>query len=230
MKTNGATKRGRIAGFTLLEVLISVVLLTIITMIMASAMRLSHRSLTGGEKKIEHLERLAKSLAVIDEQMLSVMPLTFDDEGTKRFYFEGHESSLKVPTGYSFWSGRSGYVVVAYSVRPDAHGTQSLWASEQMVMGEGQREVEVLRDLKGISFEYFRKDPTKEVGEWVREWTDETRTPEKVRISLAFEKREIVLLIPWRVQGDMNTMPPGKLASGGPGNLALAGIMQKRKG
>jgi prepilin-type N-terminal cleavage/methylation domain-containing protein len=207
-------KPGR-AGFTLLEVLISVVLLSVIAVVIGGGMRLGYRAVAKGEKKIERLEMLEKSLAIMDEQVLSAVPLTFtNDDGTKHFYFEGHEHSLTVPTTYSIWSGRNRYVIVEYRVRTNADGTRSLWANERVVMTAVGKDVEMLHGLKDVRFEYFYEDPTEEEGDWVKEWDDEAGIPRKVRIRVVLDKREILLQIPLNARGDLTQTTTAGLPDG----------------
>jgi len=49
-------------GFTLLELLISLVMIGMIAIIISSAMRLGIRAVSTGETKIDHLERTRASL------------------------------------------------------------------------------------------------------------------------------------------------------------------------
>jgi general secretion pathway protein J len=62
-------------GLTLLELIISITIIGIIILIITGAMQLSFRSVESGEKKIEALERMRSSLAVIDSQIQSEIPL-----------------------------------------------------------------------------------------------------------------------------------------------------------
>ena len=71
-------------GFTLLELIISISLLVIIVVIISGAMRLASRSIAAGEKKVETLERLRTSLSIINAQIQSGAPLTYNDQGTLR--------------------------------------------------------------------------------------------------------------------------------------------------
>src|SRR3989337_2471377 len=70
----------RSAGFTLLELLISIVMLGIIMVILVGALRLGFRSVESGEKKIESFERMRVSLSIIDSQIQSQIPLTYQNE------------------------------------------------------------------------------------------------------------------------------------------------------
>jgi len=67
MAAQGKPKRN--AGFTLLELIISITLLAIIVLIVAGAASLGYRSFSTGEKKLNAIERLRASLIIIDAQI-----------------------------------------------------------------------------------------------------------------------------------------------------------------
>lgn len=188
------------AGFTLLELLISITLIGIIVIVISGAVRLGFRSIETGDKKIESLERKKTSLNIIDSQIQSQMPLTYDEDGSKKFYFNGDRGSMTFATNYSIWSGQKGYVLVNYSVGDDLHGRKTLLAVENTIGTAAARETNLLEALDDIYFEYYYKDPTAEKGEWVDEWTDNTKVPEKVRLHIVEGSKDLSMLIRLRVR------------------------------
>ncbi len=191
------------AGFTILELTISISLIGLIVLIMVGAMRLASRSIDSGEKKIESLERTRSSLNILDSQIQSQIPLTYDDEGIKKYYFVGDRELLQFATNYSIWGGQKGYVVVTYKVYSDNSGKQVLYASENVIGLDNNREVRLSGTFDKIYFEYFYKDPTEEEGKWIEQWADDVNIPEKVRIHLVEGTRDLSLIIPMRVRGSL---------------------------
>jgi general secretion pathway protein J len=187
-------------GFTLLELLISIVMIAIIVLIIGGAMRLGFRSVDAGEKKIESLERLKASLQIIDAQIQSLIILTHGEGGTMESSFEGDKESLQFSTNYSIWGGQKGYVVVSYDVSSEEGSKPFLLASETIMGTEGGRETKLLDGFEEIYFEYFYKDPTEEEGKWVEEWTDESNIPEKIRLHLVTGQKDLSFIIPVRVK------------------------------
>ncbi len=86
-------------GFTLLELLISLSLLALIVVIMMGAMRISSRSVTVAERKMDAQERFRTVLAVMDAQIQSHVPLTYEEDGNKKYYLtkQTKGSILKIP-------------------------------------------------------------------------------------------------------------------------------------
>ena len=208
----GTTGRG-MDGFTLLELMISIAMLGVIVLITAGAMRLGFRAVVTGENKVEHLERMRASLSIIDSQIQSEIPLTYNDDGARKYAFKGARESLQFPTNYSLWSGQMGYVMVTYTVVSQAGGKKALSLSENIVGAESKREARLFDAADRISFEYFFKDPTEEEGRWVEQWTDETNIPEKVKLHVIQGSQDLSLIIPMRARGSLIQTPQSSTSS-----------------
>ncbi|RJQ13293.1 MAG: prepilin-type N-terminal cleavage/methylation domain-containing protein [Nitrospiraceae bacterium] len=186
-------------GFTLLELMISITILGVIVLIVSSAMKVSFRSVSAGEKKMESLERVRASLKIVDSQIQSSIPLTYLTGSDLKYYFSGHKRSLRLSTNYSLWNENRGYVVVAYRIVSDDHGKKSLYASENIVGVKGEKEVKLLDGLDEIYFEYFYTDPTKTEGAWIEEWKF-FNFPEKIRLNIVDGTKRFTLVMPLRVR------------------------------
>lgn len=194
-------------GFTLLELTISITLIGIIVLIITGAMRLGFRSVDSGERKIESLERMRASFNIIDCQIQSQVPLTYDDNGERKYYFKGDRVSMQFATNYSIW-GAGGYVLASYRVVSDADGKQILYASENIIGFANGVETKLLDAFNQIYFEYFYKEPTEEEGSWVEQWTEDTAIPEKVRFHFIDRTRDLSFIVPLRVKSSPSPMTP----------------------
>jgi general secretion pathway protein J len=194
-------KLNRVAGFTLLELIISITLVAIIVLIISGAANIGYRSFHSGEKKMNAVERLRSSLTIIDAQIQSGVPLTLEDGGVKQYYFMGEQDSLKFSTNYSIWGGQRGYVIVNYRVDADDRGKRTLFASEYKVGMENQKETKLLEGFDEITFDYFKQDATEEEGEWVTQWADEEMMPTRIRINLVRGSTFLSYIMPVRVGG-----------------------------
>ena len=190
--------RRDIRGFTLLELMISIAIVGLIVVIVSAAMKLGIESVDKGERRINSLERIRTSLQIIDSQIQSMIPLTYDDDGERKPYFSAGRESLQFATNYSIWGGAQGYTVVTYSVENDSSGRKTMKASESIVGMSNSRETGLLGSYDQIYFEYFYKGPTDEEGSWTEEWTDETNIPPKIKLHLVSGMRDFALIIPVR--------------------------------
>jgi len=189
-------------GFTLLELLISISLIVMIVVVVAGTMQLGYRSVEVGEKKIDSLNRFRMSLLMIDAQLQSEVPLAYDGENGREFYFRGDRKSLQFSTNYSIWDGRRGYVVAAYRIEPDNYGRQVMYVSENVIGLKSKRETKLFDTMDDIYFEYFNKATTTE-DKWTPQWTETTEIPEKVRIQIHQGATRLSLVIPTRARGSL---------------------------
>ncbi|MEW6586849.1 MAG: prepilin-type N-terminal cleavage/methylation domain-containing protein [Nitrospirota bacterium] len=194
------------AGFTLLELTISITLLAVVVVIVVGAMRIGMRSVESGERKIESLERLRSSMSILDAQIQSHIPLTYvqEGEGTSQFYFKGERESLQFATNYSVWGGQRGFVLASYSVLTDDRGRRILSVSENIINMEGKRETKLFDSFDQIYFEYLYRDPMQEEGQWVDRWTETSLLPEKIRVHFVQGVQDASLVIPLRVRGALD--------------------------
>jgi general secretion pathway protein J len=186
------------SGFTLLELTVSIALIGVIILVIAGALRLGYRSVESGEKRIESLERIRSSLNIVDSQLQSFIPLSYEDEGETKYYFKGDQGLLQFSTNYSIWGGEKGYVVVTYTVTTADNNKRILSAAETVVGTGSGRETKLFTNFDTISFAYFVKDPAEEEGKWVDQWTEENVLPEKIAIRLMEGERDFTMIIPLR--------------------------------
>jgi len=216
-----AQKKGS-PGFTLLELLLSVVIISLIILIIVSALRLGFRSVEAGEKKAESLERVRNAITILESQIQSEIPLAYYENAEKKYYFRGGRTFLDMATNYSLWGGEKGYVVVHYQVSQETDGRQTLWVKENIVGQENSRETRMLEQADEFYFEYFvrdtSKDPKDEAGRWVDEWVDDAAVPttdklEKIKFHVRLGNRALDWIIPLKGRGSLNSTaaPPGMI-------------------
>lgn len=204
-KNRGAVPLFPDGGFTLLELLISMTMLVVIIAITMGAMRLGSRSVASGEKRMDAQERFRTVLALMDAQIQSQVPLTYEEDGKKRYYFSGDGKTLRFLTNHSIWGGQRGCVIVDYAVKADNTGKEVLYAGERVLGIEGRRDTRLI-DAAGISFEYFHKDPAEEQGKWLDMLSGESFIPEKVKVHILQGTKKLVLVFPVRVGGEMSAV------------------------
>ena len=211
--------RGRIGerGFTLLELLISIFLILLVTLISMGAMRLGYRSVEYGDTRINAQERFRTSLNIIESQIQSGIPIGWKEkeEDIEKVYFKGNQDTLQFSSNVSIWDGRRGYLTVEYRVRQGPDGKKSLMASENTVGMANRRETLLLNAMDDIHFEFLTTSAT-EAGSWMSQWTDTMSIPEKIKIHLVCRGRDLSALIPIRVrQGEARPVTiPGSLLRG----------------
>ncbi len=198
-------------GFTLLELMVAFTIIGLLAVIIASALRVSLEAVDRADRRVDSLERLRTSINIINSQLQSQLPLTYEEEGEKRYYFKGDKESMRFSTNYSIWSGQSGYVLVKYEVISDEPDKKRLMAEENTIGIEKVMQTELFSGLDKIYFEYFYKGPTDEQGSWVEEWPDSSSLPEKIRLNISYEGSDFSMIIPVRTTGRITDLSMGRI-------------------
>jgi general secretion pathway protein J len=193
--------RSRQNGFTLLELLISLSMIGLIVLIVTGAMRLSFRSVASGETRIDQLERLRTAAGLIDAQIQSVFSFATAADGTLASSVTGESEALSIATNYSLWKGQAGYVRAEYQIAEGPDGKKVLRLSEHTVGVEDAHEAELLSGFEELRFSYYAKEAAESEGSWKDSWADEALFPEKIRLVMKKQGRDMSITIPLRMQG-----------------------------
>jgi general secretion pathway protein J len=195
-----ANPSGR-AGFTLLEVIITLTILGFIVLIISGAFRLGLSAWDRGEQTREEYQRQRTATQLISRQIKSVMPYKIKTQKAEGDYlaFEGKGQSLKFVSTLSLKAARpEGLVFAIYEFKEDQEGGRLVVYEKRVVnkdfFEEGPKEeegVSVLEGLSNVRFEYYREeDPEKTRSEgWADEWNakDERELPRALRMTVTFK-------------------------------------------
>jgi len=210
-------------GFTLLELLISLTIFSVVSVIVYVTLNFCARAVERGETRSSENQRARAALALVSRQLKSAYPLVLQAEGETFVYFLGE------PDGVSFVSaaGRpeaGGLEKVTYFLREDRGGRRSLWVrtssptlpADLLDDREGSiiQETEVLPDVGSIFWEYLGQGQSRGYGrqrnrgEWNERWDGkkEQRLPTAIRISWKAHLGE--LPYEWSLEVPLNAYDP----------------------
>jgi prepilin-type N-terminal cleavage/methylation domain-containing protein len=186
-------------GFTLLELLISLAMLLAVILVVTGAFRAGNRAVETGGSRIEALERARTSVHILDAQVQSFLPMTFDTPQGRRHYFAGDAETLRLATSFSAL-GHRGPVVASYRAEAGPDGRRRLILAEHSPGMENSREALLLEGFEALRIAYFTKDINGETL-WLDRWEDDKGAPAKIRLRVESRGREFDLVIPARAGG-----------------------------
>ncbi|MBN1547721.1 MAG: prepilin-type N-terminal cleavage/methylation domain-containing protein [Syntrophaceae bacterium] len=217
--TKGKTARGAQLGYTLLELLIAMSLMVVIVGIMGGALALSYRSVEKSEVNIEKQERFRSAFSIMDAQIQSQLPITYDESGTKMIYFQGDAKNLQMATNYSIWGSGQGYVIVAYKIEDEMSGEQTLYAYEQTPGFDDTRKTALFKDATEISFAYLNPGVDDKPPDWLDEWrSTDLSLPTGVGLHIRYGTNKHFALFPTRSVMDKTLTPMTLYRTGKTGN------------
>ncbi|MEW6068962.1 MAG: prepilin-type N-terminal cleavage/methylation domain-containing protein [Nitrospirota bacterium] len=161
-------------GFTLMEILIAMTILSMITLIIGLSFNLGIKAWDKGEADIENLQRMRFYSERISQQIKSAYPYQIDVDGKKKIAFKGESESLWFVT-----ASDTGVKWISYSLKGDdllfAQGT----LPDKKVLEKIQEEGEIIdAEISQLKFEYYSTEDK----EWKDSWDFNTELPYAVKM------------------------------------------------
>ncbi len=208
-KTKGARRKAPSArsdlsfatGFTLIEVLIAMTLLSIMVVLLFSSLKICAQSWEQGENKITEVNEVAVVQNFFQRHLSSAIPLWNDfhaadqsktDAATgqlnRTFSFQGKKQSLQFVSTFPASAGRSGMQLFSIqSLQQDGEQLIKVILTPFFPLTEGeawqQEEVVLLSRVSDFSLAYFGPDETGG-NSWQDEWLEKEAQPRLVKISI----------------------------------------------
>lgn len=189
-------------GFTLIEVLIAMTLLSIMVVLLFSSLRICAQSWEQGEAKISEVNESAVVYGFFQRHLASAIPLwnDFSDQKTsgteapaerdnKTFSFQGNKQSLQFVSVFPASAGRSGMQL--FSIAQDNEHALKVTLTPFFPTNEGeewqQEEAVVLKQVSKFSLAYFGDADGQGEYRWHEQWLEKSTQPSLVKITISTE-------------------------------------------
>ncbi len=182
MKTICKGRKIKGEGFTLLELILAIAILSMVTLIIGSGLRLGINAWERGEAEANENQRLRVLSGLMSQQLKSVYPYKMEINNEKFIVFRGEPNSIMFVTTLTD-SFRGGFKWVRYlyedgillykeSILPDKKLFEKISGDEEIIDS----------DIKEVRFTYLSSDK----GEWKESWGLGDGIPDAVRIKIAY--------------------------------------------
>ena len=188
-------------GFTLIEVVVSLTILSFIILIIFGAFRLGLSAWERGEWVKEEYQKVRIVTQLISRQIKSIVPYKIKTEKAEGNYlaFEGKPRSLKFVSTLSLKATQpEGFIYSIYEFEEGGKEGGRLILYEQKALNKDFFEerpdeelaVSLFEGISDVRFEYYKEeDPEKDrKGEWVDEWNtkDEKVLPRALKMTITY--------------------------------------------
>ena len=180
------------SGFTLVELMISISILALVTLIIGSGFRLGMDAWEKGEVETSYNQRLRVLSGMLSQQLKSAYPYKIEDGDEKVVVFKGEKDSLLFVTALTD-PGQGGFKWIRYSLQegsliykegilPDKEFEDKLKGDEEVVDSE----------IGEIEFSYYSYDEDDENpgeggdDEWSETWDYGETLPMAVKVKIPF--------------------------------------------
>ena len=186
---------GKALGFTLMEVLIAMTLLSVMVVLLFASLRICAQSWEKGESKMSDVNEVATVYHFFQQHLSSAKPLwdDFTVKGQKTLAFQGDAQSLQFVGEFPASAGKVGAQLFSLKVKEvenDRFINVSL--TPFLPIPEEQRlsteEVTLIKHVKEVSLAYFGPDESgSEEGSWQTEWLQRDSQPQLVKIGIELD-------------------------------------------
>ncbi len=185
-------------GFTLMEVLIAMTLLSVMVLLLFSTLRTSAESWDKGENKIADVNEVAVVYNFFQQHLASAKPIwdDFTEPGKRTFGFQGRSQALQFIGEFPASAERGGLQLftIEFKADPDAiEQTPSLievtvtpFFPSRDNESLSKEEVTLIKQVAHFELSYFGTDQEGDLS-WQTEWLDKDTQPKLIKISLAKE-------------------------------------------
>lgn len=189
-------------GFTLLELLLSMTILSMIAVLAFGALRLGVRSWEKGEKTVETKQRVRIVLNLLQRQFASMDRTAMEGGTGKAFAFRGEDKTLSFLSRVALVPGNLyGTVYAKYEVRRNDDGegeTLAFYEKNRIFLPNAEslekvREEDfhdLLRGFRDISFSYLKPGEEDGPPEWRDTWDPDADGPVPLAVRLTIEEDE----------------------------------------
>lgn len=181
----------RMHGFSLMEVLAALALLTIILLGVYSGISTATRIVRSGSQAIQRMDEVRSAQSFLRSELAQalVVPFGETDDGDP-IVFSGDAKTMRFVASMPGYLSRLGPELQTLSLVDDGRGLFRLEVTLSLLPPDGSdpkpiSEPEVLmRGVRKGTFSYRGMNEQNEPGEWQEAWADSPRTPSLVRIAL----------------------------------------------
>lgn len=216
--------RGR-AGFTLVELLVAMVVLSLVAVTMAAGLRFVIRAFEHTDSRRAALEELTLGFSVLRGEIERAEPLMRRVNNDDRVLFEGGADRVRfVNVEPPYLAGRP-YLVFEYAIAGDPGNYRielrraALDPAEpdlDAAVADAEPRV-VLRVPQLLEFSYFGQARKDERPRWYPEWTRRAQLPAAVRLAAGTDPGWPDLVVPLEIRAPWYCGGAGGQATGGGG-------------
>jgi general secretion pathway protein J len=187
-------RRGRCAGFTLLEMMIGLVLLGLMMTVLFSGLRLGASSWDAAERKVASVAERELAIRVLERQLALAMPVMHAPEGEpERLAFEGESDRLIWVSPLPAYRGGGGVHELELALGATDRGAglvlhYRLFHPDVLdgSAGSDRESVLLLEDVNDLRLSYYGAMDDSERDEWVQRWDHDRDLPGLVKVELGF--------------------------------------------
>lgn len=191
MTTAGGTRRS--GGFTLVEMLLALTLMSMLLALAYGGLRASTRATEKGQRVLEDSGRIRMAHQFVRKQLNQMVPLAFEEseDGQSRSVFRGEAHKIRYVAQMPGYLGFGGPQVQELEFVRGAEGLDLVLSHALLQNFDEQYLYErepilLIANIQHAEFSFLGRDETGELNAWVTQWEAEPVLPSAVALDIEF--------------------------------------------
>jgi general secretion pathway protein J len=196
----------RRAGFTLIELMVSMVVLSLVALLMMGGLRFVLRAMASTDNRREAMEELTLGLSVLRGELERAEPLMVKVGNRDLVLFSGEPDRLRFANVEPPYLGGLPYLTYEYAVVPDGNGYRIELrrgpldpAAPDLAAVDGVEPRTVLRVGPELHFSYFGPLGKNDPPSWRKAWPPGPKLPQAIRLAEGDDPGWPELVVPLRI-------------------------------
>jgi general secretion pathway protein J len=180
-------------GFTLIEIMIALTLLSMILLLLFASLHTVNRSWQSGLEKIDKNDEIRLVSDFIRRQITQTVPLLWINQDGRRLVFHGEQNELTFTSTLPSHRGGGGLYFMTLKVNNTGKSKQldlNYYGANPGISPfdpppvDEQTHVLLLENIDAINFDYYGQDNPDDDPKWHDNWQNKETLPKLVRLSI----------------------------------------------
>lgn len=191
------THASRLAGFTLLELLIAIALLGMLLVLLFGGLRLSLRSWDAVQRQVDNLNSVRALEGFLRRELEQIQPYRWKTNSATTLAFHGLADRLQFVAPISARTGSGGLYAISLTIERKGDQRQIVW--RQLPVGPEVRDFSAVERIEGIvlagkeldvvediTLSYFGTEREGVAALWSDQWEQRPVPPALIRVRVRF--------------------------------------------
>jgi len=181
-------------GFTLMEVLIAMTLLSIMVVLLFASLKICAQSWEKGESKMADVNEMAVVYHFFQQHLTDAKPLwdEFSVKDQKLLAFQGDAQSLQFVGEFPASAGKIGAQLFSLNLQElDDGNVINVAITPFLPVPDGEflpkEEIALIKHVRSVSLAYFGSDESGGEASWQTQWQQRESQPQLVKVSIELE-------------------------------------------
>ena len=183
--------RRRVSGFTLVELLVAITILSLFMTAAMGAVRIASRSTTAGVVRADTTEEMRAVSDFLRRQFAQLPRMTVGDGEEQRLAFAADRKKLRFVAPAPLYSRGAGLMIYTIAAQRTEDGREVMTlshapfdpGSEDFATARSTAPIVLTASFEAVEFEYFGAEMREDVADWKPAWREDAeRLPIAIRI------------------------------------------------